>query len=79
MSRNATSRRHSELLTLGVGAKPQGERFALVIRGALAVWNVGIAFVVGSAISPAGPSCVYLIRVLLALGDCSQLLVDHMS
>jgi hypothetical protein len=25
------------------------ERFALVITGALAVWNVGIAFVVGTA------------------------------
>ena len=53
MFRNATSRRHSELLTLGVAAEPQGERFALVIKGALAVWNVGIAFIVGTSTPPA--------------------------
>jgi Molybdate transporter of MFS superfamily len=29
--------------------KDKGERFALIITGALAVWNVGIAFVVGLA------------------------------
>ena len=29
--------------------KDKGERFALMITGALAVWNVGIAFVVGVA------------------------------
>jgi hypothetical protein len=28
--------------------KDKGERFALVITSALAVWNVGIAFVVGT-------------------------------
>jgi hypothetical protein len=27
--------------------KDKGERFALIVTGALAVWNVGIAFVVG--------------------------------
>ena len=53
MFRNATSRRHSELLTLGVAAEPQGERFALMIKGALAVWNVGIAFIVGTSTPPA--------------------------
>jgi MFS superfamily sulfate permease-like transporter len=31
-------------------SKDKGERFATVITAALAVWNVGIAFVVGSAI-----------------------------
>ncbi len=29
--------------------KDKGERFALIVTGALAVWNVGIAFVVGLA------------------------------
>jgi hypothetical protein len=29
--------------------KDKGERFALMVTGALAVWNVGIAFVVGMA------------------------------
>jgi hypothetical protein len=29
--------------------KDKGERFVLVVTGALAVWNVGIAFVVGIA------------------------------
>ena len=29
--------------------KDKGERFALIVTGALAVWNVGIAFVVGAA------------------------------
>jgi hypothetical protein len=29
--------------------KDKGERFALVLTGALAVWNVGIAFAVGTA------------------------------
>src|SRR5450759_4792135 len=31
-------------------SKDKGERFATVITAALAIWNVGIAFVVGSAI-----------------------------
>jgi MFS superfamily sulfate permease-like transporter len=31
-------------------SKDKGERFATVITAALAVWNVGIAFVVGSAV-----------------------------
>ena len=31
-------------------SKDKGERFAVVITAALAVWNVGIAFVVGSAV-----------------------------
>ena len=30
-------------------SKDKGERFVTVITGALAVWNVGIAFVVGVA------------------------------
>ena len=38
---------------LAIGAcdipKDKGERFALIVTGALAVWNVGIAFVVGLA------------------------------
>jgi hypothetical protein len=29
-------------------SKDKGERFVTVITGALAVWNVGIAFVVGT-------------------------------
>jgi hypothetical protein len=29
--------------------KDKGERFVLMITGALAIWNVGIAFVVGVA------------------------------
>jgi xanthine/uracil permease len=29
--------------------KDKGERFAMMVTGALAVWNVGIAFVVGMA------------------------------
>lgn len=31
-------------------SKDKGERFATVITAALAIWNVGIAFVVGSAV-----------------------------
>jgi hypothetical protein len=29
--------------------KDKGERFVLMVTGALAVWNVGIAFIVGMA------------------------------
>jgi hypothetical protein len=29
--------------------KDKGERFVLMVTGALAVWNVGLAFVVGMA------------------------------
>ena len=36
-------------LALGAGdiGKDKGERFVTMVTGALAVWNVGIAFVVG--------------------------------
>jgi hypothetical protein len=39
-------------LALGAGdiSKDKGERFATVVTAALAVWNVGIAFVVGSIV-----------------------------
>ena len=29
-------------------SKDKGERFVMMVTGALAVWNVGIAFVVGA-------------------------------
>jgi hypothetical protein len=31
-------------------SKDKGERFATVITAALAIWNVGIAFIVGGAV-----------------------------
>jgi len=39
-------------LALGAGdiSKDKGERFATVVTAALAIWNVGIAFVVGSLV-----------------------------
>ena len=46
--------------------EPQGERFALVIKGALAVWNVGIAFIVGTSTPPAFTSLERFVQWMIA-------------
>jgi len=51
-SRRTSREAHAEDLRLRnhEGGGCQGERFATVITAVLAIWNVGIAFVVGGAI-----------------------------